>query len=349
MSIETGSITISTRNQWRWDCTVQLLDAPWGRDKINPLQTRFKIEQGLVHSAYEKPEWVQLGRYAVTGQDRDTLDGRRARFQGKSYEHYLIRSSLVQPRTLRAGPASTALEGLIREVLPAARVYWDPAVDQSAWIASQTITDRWAAIEGDSESKSIAQALAARVFHDADGNWRVMPVASLEDAPTWEAIEGEGGVQLSGTESLTSEGVGNVAVVYGTPSSGAVLGPFIAKDTNPASLTYVGRSPDDGGFGEVPINEYRTPFVTSNAQGMKVAQSRLAQNRGLRQQLGGEWRHNPLMRPDTVGSITSVDGPVKCILDSVVLDLSPAPGNMRGEVRVQSNALDGSIVGVDET
>lgn len=342
--VESGQVTVSSRSQTRWTVDLTAKEVTASLAGINPYTTRIRINQGLYLSSYEPPEWIKLGTYQVKSTETTTQDKTRVKVTAVSFEDYLIRSTLPTARTLPAGPVRPALEGLIREVLPRAQFVWDADVDDQIRIPYSQITDRWATIDGSTDSKSFAQALGARVYHDENGLWRIDSIASLKDQPTWFATEGPKGVQIYATDNQTNEGVSNIEVVYGTPAGGGVLGPFIAKDDDPASLTFVGRTPDDGGFGQIPAPEYRTPYVVTNAQGVNVARQRLAMHRGLRRNLGGEFHHNPTLRPDMVGQIQTVAGPVTCILDSLTFDIGPTPGNMTAEIRLQANSYDGRVV-----
>lgn len=343
-TVESGTVTVSSKSQTRWSVDLVAKDVQASLAGINPYSTRIRIRQGLVLSDYEQPEWVSLGVYQVKSTQTSTQDSSRVTVNAVSFEDVLIRSTLPTARTLPAQGVRGALEGLVREVLPAAQFIWDADVNTQVQIPFAQITDRWATIDGSTESKSFAQALGARVYHDENGFWRVDSIASLKDQPTWFATEGPDGVQIYSTDQQTNEGVSNIEIVYGTPTGGGVLGPFIAKDDDPASLTYVGRTPDDGGFGQIPAPEYRTPFVVTNDQGMNVARQRLAMHRGLRRQLGGEFHHNPTLRPDMVGQIQTLDGPVTSILDSLTFDIGPTPGNMTAEIRLQGQSYDGRVV-----
>lgn len=343
-TVESGTVTVSSKSQTRWSVDLVAKDVDASLAGINPYSTRMRIRQGLVLSDYEEPEWVSLGVYQVKSTQTSTQDPSRVTVNAVSFEDVLIRSTLPTARTLPAQPVQAALEGLVREVLPAAQFIWDADVNRQITIPFAQITDRWATIDGSTESKSFAQALGARVYHDENGFWRIDSIASLNDQPTWFATEGPDGVQIYATDQQTNDGVSNIEVVYGTPAGGGVLGPFIARDDDPASLTYVGRTPDDGGFGQIPAPEYRTPFVVTNEQGMNVARQRLAMHRGLRRQLGGEFHHDPTLRPDMVGQIQTLDGAVTCILDALTFDIGPTPGNMTAEIRLQGQSYDGRVV-----
>lgn len=335
-----GSVTCSATSQVRWVCSLKLADVPFGRDGINPYQTRLRVRHGMRMSNHEPPVMTGLGVYAVTSTQRSTGAEDEIEVTGESFEHYLIRSALVQPLAVGVRAASTLIRNLIQQVLPDAQVDFDLSVTDQLLPKMTIERDRWAMIDGSSDARSIAKSLGARVYPDENGVWRVMPVPSLQDTPVWEAHEGPGGVLLSMSEQLSNERVTNVQIVFGSPDGDRVIGPGIAKDLDPTSLTYVGLGPDSGGFGEVPADPYTSQLITSRGQAVRVAQSRLASRLGLKQQLTFNTLHDPTKRPGQVGIVYGITTQ-RVILDSVTYDLSPAPGPLQCQTRTTATRLAG--------
>lgn len=338
-----GSATSSATSQTRWNATVTVYGVPLGLGGLNPYQTRFRLRQGMVFSDHEQPEWIGMGVYrTVTASQSSDQDG-VVTLTGESFESYLIAAKLKQPRTIYPSSAKEVLEGLILETLPAAQVVWDDAVDRYLILPKLlAVTDRWGTIDGGKDAGSIAKALGARVYHDRDGIWRVMPVPSLQDLPAWEAREGPGGVSLGVSEELSNVGVTNVEVVVGTPAgSSSVVGPCVARDLDPLSPTYALRNPDLGGYGEVPADEYQSQMVTTRAQGDIVARARLAARLGLKQQLTFTALHDPTKEPGQVGLVYGLDVPKRALLDSVTYDLGSTPGALQCQTRTTQTRLAG--------
>lgn len=337
-----GQAVNDQTSQVRWTSNVTVTDAPYGRDGLNPYITRFRIRRGIRFSDHEQPEYIGLGVYRVKAARRSTTDD-LIQLQGESFESYLIRARIYRPRTIKSASAIDIVTKLITEILPKAAVDWDPSIDQSLQIPQLvSVTERWATIDGDSDARSIAQALGARIFTSGDGVWLIRPVPSLQDEPAFEFTEGEDGVSLGTAEELSSDGVANVEVVVGTAGS-VMIGPGIAKDTDPASLTYVGRNPDQGGFGEIAGAEYQSQMVATIAQAENVARARLANRLGLRRTLDLGVLHNPTLRAGQVGIVHGFGEANKIILDSVTFDLSSTPGPMLCQTRTQQTRLAGSI------
>lgn len=356
-TVVSGTVTNSQSSQIRWTASVALTDVTFGRDGINPFTTRFRVRRGLRYSPHEQPEYVGLGVYRCVSCTRSTLD-ELVTVTGQSFESYVIRSRIYQPITFHPQSAQDAIEnpraefgrrrGLVTEVLRDSTINWHPGVDKDLPLPRLVaITDRWATVDGDRDARSIAKALGARVFTDGDGIWQVAPVPSLQDLAAWEVAEGVDGVSLGAAEELTSDGVFNVEVVVGTAES-EMIGPGIAKDTDPASLTYVGREVDDGGFGEIAADEYQSQMITSVTQAEHVARARLANRLGLRRNLSFGRLHDPTIRAGDVGIVKGFDADNKIILDSVTFDLGSTPGPMQCQTRTQQTRLAGDISDVVE-
>lgn len=342
LTLVNGKVTCSATSQIRWTANLKVTGAPFGPDGLNPYQSRLRVRHGLRHSPQEQPVWLGLGRYALTSIRRSLDDPGVYDVQGESFEHYLIRSTFSGPQTVVAQSASALLDRLVRGVLPDALISWDPAVEDVGLPKLTIERDRWGMIDGSSDATSIAKSLAARVYPDENGIWRVMPVPSLKDPPVWEARPGVGGVLLTQTEELTNDGVDNVQVVYGSPNGSQVIGPGIAEDLDPLSLTYVGRLPDRGGYGRVPSEPYTSQLITTREQAERVAHARLASRLGLKQQLSFGTLHDPTKRPGQVGILHAFE-PQRAILDAVTYDLSPAPAALSCETRTTATRLDGAI------
>lgn len=351
---DAGSCTNSQSSQIRWTSSITISEAPFGIDGINSYHTRFKIKRGIRYSPYEKPELVGMGLYRCKASRRSTTEKGQIELTGESFESYIQRARYVEPRTIRAASARDMIEnprleygkraGLITQVLRDAQFDWHPSIDQEMVIPQLVaVTDRWATIAGSRDSKSIEQALAARIFTNGDGIWLVRPVPSLQDAPAWVIDEDPvTGVSLGAAEELTSDGVYNVEVVTGT-ANGTMIGPGIAKDTDPTSPTYVGKAIDDGGFGEIAAPEYQSQMITSKVQCENVARARLANRLGLRRSFSFGMLHDPTKRAGQVGVVRGFDLDNKIILDAISFDLGDEPGPMQCQTRTQQTRLAGDL------
>lgn len=332
-----GTVTAASTSQIRWTCQGITITGP-DVDQINPFTTRLRILHGM---AGEPP--LPMGVYVVTDREQSSDYADAYTVTGKSFELYLQRARFLTMQTSYPQPARVLLNTLITKVLPRAQISWRPGVDADLPLPSITEPrDRWPLIDGDRDATSIARALGARVFAGPAGGWTVAPVPTLQDPPVWEAREGRGGVLLSHSESLSSEGVYNIQVVNGEALDGDTP-PFkagIAADLDPLSPTYTERSPDDGGFGPCP-RFYASPLIRSTAAAQKAAQGMLAPYLGLKQKITYSQMHDPAIEPGDVGIVHTKWGPRRVILDAVTYNLDGGP--LSGETRTTATRLAGQI------
>lgn len=333
-----GQVTAAATSQIRWSCDVTIDGAGLGRNGINPYTTRLRILHGMAGEPL-----LPMGRYKVTDAGWSSDYDQAIKIAGSSYEVYVQRARFLRPRTIQPGPARRVLEDLIREVLPDAQISWR-GIDPGLQVGRiEEPRDRWGIIDGSSSSTSIARALGARVYAGPAGEWIVAPVPTLEDRPVWEAAEGVGGVLLTHGEELTDESVYNVVVVNGVSDDGETppFAPGIAADQDPLSLTYIGRSPDEGGFGECP-RFYASPLIRSTVQAQQAAQGMLAPYLGLKQQVSFTQLHDPSIEPGDVGIVHTRKGPRRVIPDSITYSLDGAP--MTFETRTTATRLAGGQI-----
>lgn len=331
-----GSVTASSTSQVRWSMALTVHGAPIGRDGINPFTTRVRIRHGM-----EGEPLLGMGVYGVQSVQRSTDTPDQVQIGGLSFEQYLIKARFPEPFVLPRDEAKAQLQQLVTNVLSEAVFLWKK-VDAGRMIPKITADrDRWAIIDGPRDSPSIARALGARVYVDGDGTWIIAKVPTIAAAPSWKADAGEGGVLITSTEELTRDGVYNMIVASGQSTDGEQppVGPGIAMDLDPLSLTYALKSPDDGGFGRCP-RFHASQMLTTVGQAQTAAEGMLAPYLGLKQQITFDSVHDPSKEPGDVGIVQTPDGPQRVILDAVTYDLLGAP--LSCETRTTATRLDGS-------
>lgn len=345
-----GSVNCDTTATTRWTTSdLKVGGVPVNEqarrteDGINPGRTRFKIRHGLWYGR-NTYDLIGMGVYrcsqaVVDDRARDTLT-----LTGASFESYLQSplGAFPKPRQFQATSAQALVAKLIHEILPDAVILWDPSLDPgSPTPLLQSDDDRWALIDGNSESASIARAVGARIFTDGDGGWRVRVPGSLADPITWTSTREES--QLSSSRTLSTDGVFNMISLTSSSTDGTTptLGPVIVLDDDPASLTYARLSPDRGGFGP-SVRKYSSPLFTSTTQMVRAGQSMLAQTLGRKQSFTFTRRYDPRIEPWEVGLIDSDVGPVRTILDSLTYDLT-GKSPLSGEARTTSSQYAGQV------
>jgi hypothetical protein len=203
--------------------------------------------------------------------------------------------------------------------------------------------DRWPLIDGGPADGSIAKSLGARCFTDGNGAFIIAPTPSLEDSPSWSAVNGPGGVLINSTEELSDENTYNMVVASGenTDPDTDPVGPQIVGDSDKASLTYYLRFPDDGGYGQKPFF-YTSQLFTTERQCWLAASGRLADLLGLKQQITFDQLHDPAKEPGDVGTVTMPGGNTEnVILDAVTYDFSG--GALSAQTRTTATKLAGDI------
>lgn len=334
-----GNVTRSLSSQIHWTCELTLADPPFGDGGINPYQTQLRVKHGIAFGPGDV-EVIPFGRYRVTQVAR-SLTSNTITVSGSSFEHYVIGARYVRPKNYPANTAQGLADLIIKEVIPSAAIEWSPGVDGQTRLPRVTADrDRWPLLDGDSDSPSIANAVSGRVITDGSGSFKIIPVPTLEDTPKWEAHLGRGGVLINKTETLTLDGVANVMVVLGEAADGSPpVGPGIARDLDPYSLTYTKRRVDQGGFGEVP-RFFSSQMITRQAQAEATAKAMLAQRLGLKQQIEFDQTHNPTIEPGDVGLVHGLT-PTLVIPDSITYSLTG--GQMSADTRTTATTLAGDI------
>jgi hypothetical protein len=199
--------------------------------------------------------------------------------------------------------------------------------------------DRWAFIDGNGNSPSIARSLGARIYAGPSGNWIARPVPTLNDPIVWEASSAD--VLLDFSEELTDEFVYNVVVADGqsTDTDAAPFPSGVAMDLDPTSPTYALRRVTDGGFGQ-KVRFYKSELLRTQMQAQRAAEGMLAPCLGLRQSITFQQAHNPALEPGDVGLIHTTAGDRRVLLDELTYSLVGAP--LTGQTRTTATTLTGN-------
>lgn len=329
------SVTENAGQQVRWSLSATVRGAD-GLDTDGSLVRVLVTHTGT-------GETLQKGLYRVESVSR-SLYSDRVQVSGVSLEQALIDGRLTKPTRYRAATARERLAGLIGGVLPGAAVTFDRGTDPDRPLPQQLVDrDRWEAVSGGPDAKSVAKALGAVVYADHEGRFRVSPLSaqSLTSTPTRQLRSGPGGVLLDASRQTDRESVRNVVVVKGasTEQGAKVVGPVVVIDDDRDSRTYARSNPLLGGFGPVPLF-YTSPLITTVAQAEKTARSLLAPRLGMRQQIAFEQLYDPSVE---AGEVHQLEGgtSLKAVLDSVTFDLIKR--TMTGQCRASSSDEAGRV------
>lgn len=264
-----GSVTVDRSQAIRRTCTVTVPDPKLiprtPTDELATYGARLYISRGVEYGRPDDPELVPLGVFRLDSVDGDVSEG-PVTLQGKGLEA-VIQDDKFTTRYRASGTVVTAVTSLIRRSIPAA--------DVISLITDSAIGARWFDVEADpwAGCQEIAAAAGAEVYANADGVFviRVLPDLATTD-PVWAVEATEGGVYISGSRAMSSEGVYNGVLARGENTSENVPPvSFLATDSDPNSPTYWG-----GPYGRRPLF-YSSSTLTTLAACQNAARLKLAE------------------------------------------------------------------------
>lgn len=304
-----GSVTPDRTAEVRYAASVELLNAPRGRNGINTVATEIRLFQGIKVPRLDV-EWIPAGRYAIDRLRRTRL-GVSLDLLGR--EDIVRGAEFPTARTVGPNSAKICAEQLLAEALPESPVAWKTGVKSDTVMPSFVVDeDRWAAVSGGTDtsgtSTGIAASLGAEVYCDARGIPTFAPVPTLSDASVWRIPLGL--VTARPSEEETAENLKNLWAVSGdSGSGGAVIGPVFLWDDNPDSLTYAGPDPVNDPLApqrlglpsvRVRTGRYSSALITGLDQANDVAAAKLADSLGVQASLSFTSVCNPALEPGDV-------------------------------------------------
>lgn len=301
--------------QCRWSGSVDLLDAPTGRDGINTVATQLRLFEGVT-APRTGTVWVPAGRYVV---DRVRTGRLATAVDLLGLEDVIRTASLPTPRTVDADSARVQATALIGEALPTAPISWRDGIDPDTRMPAFVVDeDRWQGVSGGTDTSGTATGIAAslggEVWADARGVIAFGPVPTVDDPVAWRLPYGQG--LVTAEPEQTAEGLANLWVISGDGGEGAAaVGPVFVWDDDPASLTWAGPDPVNDplapqrmGLAQVRLRvaRYASPLITTDQQAYTVGRARLADSLGVQSSLSFTAYSHPGIEPgDVVEAETS--------------------------------------------
>lgn len=292
---------------------------------VNVFGSEVMVWRGVRHTSAEV---VLLGVFRVETITADTPGG-SVIVEAWDRSRQVADRRFLKPRKFLSQPALDLIRLLVSEVYPS--VVFDVQTADTTTLPKHVIErDRWA------EVQRVAKVIGCEAYFNADGSFRIQDVPDLATSlPVWDVDEGETGVLVSGTGSVSREGAPNIVAALGESPNGnndPVYG--IARDTNPASPTYY-----LGAYGQVP-RFYSSPMIRTQAQADKVAASMLADHIGVSRSVSFNAVPNPALEAGDVVRIRFPGKPPEShILDQVTIPLSTTEP-MTGETRAADWVAD---------
>lgn len=252
-----GSVTVDRAQAIRRTCTVTGCDtsliprAPV--DQIAVYGARMRIAVGVDYGDGTQ-ELVPQGVFRLDSISGDPAFG-PVTLTGKAIEVAVQDDKFTNPYRA-VGSVVPAVTDLIRRSLPDAEVVseiTDVPIGATTWDVQG---DPWAAVQ------EIAATAGAEVAMNGDGVFVISVLPDLATVtPVWSVEATEGGVYVSGTRAMTSEGVCNAVLASGE-SSGEATPPvsYLAVDNDPGSPTRW-----DGPYGHRPLFYSSSTLTTVGA------------------------------------------------------------------------------------
>ncbi|MBR8638581.1 DUF5047 domain-containing protein [Streptomyces tuirus] len=263
-----GSVTVDRSQAIRRTCTVTCPDPALiprsPSDQLATYGARLRVSRGVEYGDGSQ-ELVPLGLFRLDSVDGDVSEG-PVTLQGKGLEA-VVQDDKFTTRYRASGTVVTAITSLIRRSILNA--------DVISLIDDVAIGPRTFDIEGDpwAGCQEIAAAAGAEVYANADGVFiiRVLPDLTTAD-PVWAVEATEGGVYISGSRAMTSDGVHNGVLARGESTSDTVAPvSYLATDSDPNSPTYW-----NGPYGRRPLF-YSSSTLTTLAACQNAARLKLAE------------------------------------------------------------------------
>lgn len=304
-----GSIDVLVEEPWPDTATVQDL-VPYG--------TEVAVSRGVIfgNGVIER---CPLGIFRLTISEQQDAPKGTIRLTGQDRMQAIIDGDLESPTTYAATAlVGAVVEALVQEVLPGQLIEWDDAT-VTAQLGVKTIVqeDRFAFLD------DLVRSFGKIWYFDHRGILIVktppdpaVPVLTVASGP-------ETGVLTAISRILTRENVYNAVVATGESLDSIAAKRAVARDTNPASVTFWG-----GPFGKVPL-QYSSPKIRTDAQALAAANAELSKVTGLPYTIDFQMVPNPALEPFDVVSVV------------YPLNLENTP-----HVRTETHVLDQLVIGL---
>lgn len=294
-----GSVTVDRSQAIRRSCTVTLADPALiprtASDQLATNGARLRLARGVDYGDGSQ-ELVPLGVFRLDSVDGDVNDG-PVNLQGKALEAAIVDDKFTTVYTA-TGTVVGAITALIQRTLPTADVISHIVDTPIGSRAFEVQADPWAGCQ------EIAAAAGAEVYSNADGVFIISQLPDLLTTPPVWAVEAvEGGVYISATRAMSSDGVHNGILASGENAADNVPPvSYLATDNDTGSPTYW-----NGPFGRRP-DFFSSSTLTTLAACQQAANLKLAQAKAPNATGDISSLPNPALEPGDVVRVTHEDG-----------------------------------------
>ncbi len=327
IDVNDGAVTIDRTAEQRRRLDLTLADPALypesPLDVVNVYGSEVTVWRGVSY-ATGATELASLGVFRIQDVSRSVPD-QTVSLTGWDRSMQCVDFRFRVPRKFGSLLATDLITGLITEVYPSA-AFTITTADATTIPKHHVDRDRWAEIQ------RVAQVIGCEVFADENGDWVIQDTPDPTTAtPVWTVNAGEGGVMVGTQDTVTRDGVPSVVIAIGETVSGNNA-PIVSAsphgyDNDPLSPTYY-----LGAYGIVP-RFYSSPHIRTQAQANRVADSQLADHKGVTRTISFDAVPNPALDAGDAVTIIHPDGLTELhLVDALTIPLGPS-GVMTGETR----------------
>ncbi len=327
VDVNDGAVTIDRTADQRRRLDLTLADPALypesPLDVVNVYGSEVTVWRGVSY-ATGATELASLGVFRIQDVSRSVPD-QTVSLTGWDRSMQCVDFRFRVPRKFGSLLATDLIQGLITEVYPDA-AFTITTADATTIPKHHVDRDRWAEIQ------RVAQVIGCEVFADENGDWVIQDIPDPTTAtPVWQVDAGPGGVMVGTQDTVTRDGVPSVVIAIGETVSGnnspiVSAGPH-GYDNDPLSPTYY-----LGAYGIVP-RFYSSPHIRTQAQANRVADSQLADHKGVTRTISFDAIVNPALDAGDAVTIIHPDGLTELhLVDALTIPLAPS-GVMTGETR----------------
>jgi len=301
--IEDGTVTADRGSDVRYALSLTVADPGLlpseATDPLAPYGQTLHPRVGITYTD-GSVETVPCGVHVITdvSGDRDlgpvtiTAKGREVLVQAAKFS--------ASWDTRGYGSHAAAITAAVTVALPGVAVSDRTTHDRApAYRVWATGDDRWTAC------RELAKAIGGECYFDAVGTLVIadLPPAPGDATPVWDVAAGPGGVQVSASWSLTSDGLHNGVRASGQNSTDNVPPvTSLVVDTSPTSPTRW-----DGPLGQ-RLLVYESPLLVSSGDCTVAAEALLRQALGAGTAVDLETAPNPALEPGDCIRTVYLDG-----------------------------------------
>ncbi len=327
VDVNDGTVTIDRTADQRRRLDLTLADPSLypesPADVVNVYGSEVTVWRGVEY-ADGATELASLGVFRIQDVSRSVPD-QTVTLTGWDRSMQIVDQRFTKPRKFASQLATDLIQLLVGEVYPSAS-FTITTADATTIPKHLVDRDRWA------EVQRVAQVIGCEVFADANGDWVIQDTPDPTTAlPVWQVDAGPGGVLIGTQDTVTRDGAPSVVVAIGETVSGnnppVVSASPHGYDNDPTSPTYY-----LGAYGTVP-RFYSSPHIRTQAQANLVADSQLADHKGVTRTISFDSIVNPALDAGDAVTVTHPDGTSELhLVDALTIPLSP-DGVMTGETR----------------